>query len=182
MKKILIFWLILTLAFLSFACTATKDISELYTVEKADNGLYKYAINSTDGDLIVAEEGFVKQPDITIVDETVLSVSSQAGTGLSTNWMFFCDVEANKKSETFQYVLGVYKDTVLYATTENGQSKLVAQNVFDSSLKTEQALEDASTAADFVSDASISEKGVASVTYLKGKDFTKTNISMDLNI
>lgn len=149
---------------------------EMYTVSANSDGTYTYTITDKNGTVLYAQENAVREPDVEKVNSYILSITEQAGTGLSTNWAVFCDVENSKVSEIFHYVLMAQGDYVVYVNRENDQHCIIVQNIFDKSkyYKEHKLTDCASTAGDVVIDAKPNGEGVAVVTYLTGDTFEET--------
>ncbi|MBE7013490.1 MAG: hypothetical protein E7416_05425 [Ruminococcaceae bacterium] len=155
------------------------DITESYSITKNEDLTYSYEITDKNGKVLLYDNS-AREPKIEQVNTNVLGVSIQTGTGLSTNWAIYCDVEKSQISETFNYVLGAQGDYVIYANLENSKHSIVVQNIFDKTAyyKT-HILEDASSvAADVVVDFKLKGEDRAIVTYLSGEKYTKTDITI----
>lgn len=174
-------------------CGSIKNISryELWDVYKYYNaldmysitqneGLYSYKIVDKNGKVLFSQETATREPKIEQVNTYILGLTVQSGTGLSTNWAVFCDVENSKVSETFQYVLMAQGDYVIYANYENGEHSIIVQNIFDKSKYYKKyVLTDCSpVAADFAISAKPNGEGIAVVKYLKGDDYAKTELTI----
>lgn len=123
----------------------------------------------------------MKEPKTEQVTESIVGVSVQTGTGLSTNWAVYCDVVNSRVSEPFYYVLGAQGNYVIYAAYENGEHSVIVQNMFDKSAYYKAyLLEDASpVSADLVTGGQLVGQGCMIVTYLTGKDYKETDIAIN---
>ncbi len=160
----------------------TYNINDLYKVERIENFLYQYTVTHKDGNILVTDKTNI-QPYINIIDDKVLSVSIQYGTGLSTRDTTYYNVDTGDISETYTYILGEYDnktiDVDFDSTTDT--HKIIVRDIFDKNLYyKETVLPDAEVAADCVVEWEITDDGIANITYLKSKDYIKTNISIDL--
>ena len=104
----------------------------------------------------------------------------QTGTGQSTNWAVYCDVENSKVSETFQYVLMAQGNYVIYANYENDEHSVIVQNIFDKSqyYKKHILTNCSPVAGDIVIGAKPNGEGIAVVTYLTGNDYKETELTI----
>lgn len=161
---------------------AYKHYNALDMYSITQNGdLYSYKIVDKNGKVLFLNEAATREPKIEQVNTYILGLTSQTGSGLSTNWAVFCDVENSKVSETFQYVLMAQGDYVIYANYENGERSIIVQNIFDKSQYYKQhVLTNCSpVAADFAISAKPNGEGIAVVTYLTGDDYTETEITIN---
>lgn len=185
MKKIIAV-ILLTLSLFTFTSCgndeATYNIDDLYKVERVENFLYQYTVTDKNGNVLVTDK-IHKQPHINIIDDKVLSVSIQYGTGLSTRDTTYYNVDTGEISETYTYILGEYNNKTIdvdFDSTTNTHM-IIVRDIFDKSIYyKETILPDAEVASDCVVEWKITDDGIANITYLKGNDYTETNISIDL--
>lgn len=161
---------------------ATFDISQCYSVTYNGDFTYSYQVTDQQGNVLLCDDHSTREPSIKQVDTNILGVTIQTGTGLSTNWAIYCDVEKGQISETFQYVLGAQGDYVIYVTYKNGQHGIVVQDIFDKAAYCQAyPLEDCSpVAADVVVGCEFNGNGTATITYLTGEDYTETDLIIDI--
>lgn len=172
-------------------CGSIKSISryELWNVHQTTSvaitqeldKTYSYEITDYNGRVLISDKGLTKQPKREYVSTDVVGISVQTGTGLSTNWAIYCDLENSLVSETFSYVLGTLNNYVIYANydSESGKHNITVQDIFDRSVYFETyELEDASATADVAVDYAINEDGNVVITYLKGENLTETDITI----
>lgn len=168
--------------------------SELYTNEaptecqanvqifQNDDRTYSYTVSDLKGNILYRQENAVRKPKVWEVSSNVFGLVTQAGTGLSTNWAVFCDVERGRVSEPFYYVLGAQGDYVVYAEYKEDKHLVVVQNMFDKSAycKTYELENVSPVAADFVVECEFDGDGNATVTYLVGKKYTRTKLTINI--
>ena len=170
------------LLFLTSGCGADYNIYELYQVTDNEDFTFDYVIKDKNDNVLLFEERISREPEINVINENLLSVSVQAGTGLSTRWTIYCDVLNGNVSDAYCSVLGEYEENVVYVNYDNGTYRIVIQNIFNQKLfYKETVLEDASLAADPVVGFEIGDNDTAKVVYLKGEDYLETEITLDLN-
>ena len=180
---ILVFVYLLTLS----ACNNNSHIADTeeesisaqsdsyYTISTNEDLTYSYKITAKNGDVLFSDDNSPREPHIDQVSANILSVTIQTGTGLSTNWAVFCDIENAKTSETFQYVLGAKDSYVFYVEFEDGNHRLVVQDIFDSNIyRKTYTLQNCSSIADPICELTFDGEGKATITYLTG---TETAIS-----
>lgn len=170
------------LIFLLSGCGENYNIHELYQITDNEDYTYDYVIKDKNNNILISEERLSREPEINVINENLLSVSVQAGTGLSTRWTIYCDVSKRTISDAYCSVLGEYEENVVYVNYDNGMYRIVIQNIFNRELfYRETILEDASLAADPVVSFEILDNGTAKAVYLKGEDYSETEITLDLN-
>ncbi len=187
-KKLLLILVGLLLVFMVAGCTNNlddkvyKDITDLYTLTKNEDNTYSYFFTDLNGNILFRKENVVREPKINMVSVNVYELITQTGTGLSTNWAVYCDVENSKVSETFNYVLGVQGDYVVCADYEEGKHFIIVQNIFDKSAYYKKyELEDVSpVAADFALGCEFDSDGNVIISYITGEDYTETELTIKL--
>ena len=176
MKKSLFFILCLINVFLFLGCNSNYDINKLYTITDNDDFTYDYVIKDKDDNVLISDKGILRQPKVNIIDEEVLSISVQTGTGISTRWTIYCDVNGGVVSNTYYYVLGEYAENVVFVNYENGRHSVIIQDIFNRGkyLK-EVVLDDVSETVDPVIDF-VKFDDKIKIVYLKGNNFSKTEL------
>ena len=171
-------------------CGSIKNISryELWDsylithsmITQQANKKYSYEITDYKGKILDYEENLTREPKRQIVNTDVVGISVQTGTGLSTNYAKYYDLENGKISKTFYYVLAAEDGYVVYADYRDGEHYIVVQDIFDKEqYYKEYKLENVSpVAADFVVDGYFNTKGNVNITYLSGDDYTETNYTI----
>lgn len=163
--------------------------SKVSTVEKSpyfevinDGWNYDVYIYDIDGEVFFCDR-MEKVPQVSLISDSIVELCVQAGTGLSTNWAMFFDVENGTVSETFQYVLGAEDNYVIFGDydSETDQRYIVVQNIFDTFLYYEKIhLENASpVAADFAAIDPIGD-GKWEITYLVGEEYNQEKLTITL--
>ena len=154
---------------------------DFYTITKNDNGIYSVEITDKNGNSLFSKQDLTKEPCVEQVNRRILGLTVQTGTGLSTNWAIYCDVENSKVSETCYYVLLAQGDYVIYANRENDEHSIIVQNIFDKSkYYKKHILTDCSpVAADFTTGEKLNGEGVAIITYLTGDDYAEKEITIN---
>ena len=115
-KRYLIIWVFVYLLVLS-ACNKSSRIAVTeesisakndfyYTISTNKDLTYSYKITAKNGNILFFDDNSQREPHIDQVNTNIFSVTIQTGTGRSTNWAVFCDVENGKTSQTYRYVLG----------------------------------------------------------------------------
>ena len=159
-----------------------KDITDLYTVTKNEDNTHSYSFADLNGNILFEKENVVREPKINMVSVNVYELITQTGTGLSTNWAVYCDVEKSKVSETFHYVLGAKGNYVVCADYEEGKHFITVQNIFDKSVyyKTYELENVSPVAADFALGCEFDSDNNVTITYLTGEDYTETKLTIDI--
>lgn len=143
---------------------------------------YSFEITDYNGQVLDHADNLPTIPKRQFVSADVLGVVRQAGTGFSTNYARYYDLENSKISETFYYVLDAQNGKVVYADRRDGEYFVVIQDIFDiNAFYLEYKLENVSpVAADFVIDGYFNAEGNVCITYLSGDDYTQTNDTIQL--
>ncbi|MBR3975835.1 MAG: hypothetical protein IKJ88_08250 [Clostridia bacterium] len=160
-----------------------KDITDLYTVTQNDDNTYSYSFSDLNGKILFEKDGVAREPEINQIDVGIYELITQTGTGLSTNWAVYCDVENSKTSDLFYHVLGADENYVICGNIKNNEYLIVVQEIFNNDGEgyfKEYKLENVSpVAADFAVDCKIDNKS-AFVTYLTGDDYTEAILQIQL--
>ncbi len=177
-KNIELIILIFTLLLVLSACSSTPHKSDSsagndshYTITTNEDLTYSYKIIAKNGDVLFSDDRSPRQPHIDQVSDSIFSVTIQTGTGRSTNWAVFCDVENGKTSNTYHHVLGAQDNYVFYVEFEDGRHCLVVQDIFDSSVYHKAyTLQNSGAFADPACELTFEGKGKATITYLTGNE------------
>lgn len=158
------------------------EAQELYQITDNEDFTYDYVIKDKNSNILISDKGISREPEINVINENLLSVSVQSGTGISTRWTIYCDVLNGNVSEAYYSVLGEYGENVAYVNYDNGTYRIVIQNIFNRELfYKETVLEDVSPVVEPVVRFEIEDNGTAKAVYLKGEDYLETEITIDLN-
>ena len=154
---------------------------DMYSITRNDDLTYTYKVVDKNGNVLFSKDNATREPDVEQVNTYILGLKVQAGTGQSTNWAVYCDVENSKVSEAFQYVLMAQGNYVLYANYENGEHSIIVQDIFDKSqyYKKHILANCSPVAGDIVIGAKLNGEGIAIVTYLTGENYTETELTIE---
>lgn len=154
-------------------------ITHSMITQQADK-TFSYEITDYKGKILDYEDNLLREPKRQKVSTDVVGICIQAGTGLSTNYAKYYDLENSKISETFHFVLAAEDDYVVCADYRDGEHYIVVQDIFDKEqYYREYKLENVSpVAADFVVDGYFNSKGNVNITYLSGENYTETNYTI----
>lgn len=179
MRKALLI-LLAACIFLCSACAKDPAKQAAYGVFQNEDQTYSYKIFDQKGDVLFGDDHCAKQPQIGKPADHIYSITVQAGTGLSTNWAVFCDVENSRVSETFHYVLMAQGDYVIYVARENEQTSIVVENIFDKAAycKAYPLSGCSAVAGDVVLGAEPAGESAAVITYLTGEDYTQSKLTI----
>lgn len=146
------------------------------------NKTYSYEIIDYKGKILDYEDNLMREPKRQKVSTDVVGISIQAGTGLSTNYAKYYDLENSKISKTFYHVLVAKDGYVVCADYRDGEHYIVVQDIFDKEqYYQEYKLENVSpVAADFVVDIYFNTKGNVNITYLSGDDRTEKIFTIEI--
>ncbi len=154
----------------------STDVNHPYIqIQRNEDLSFNYTVYDQKETVLYRLDKYHREPKIWDSSPTVCGLVVQTGTGLSTNWAVFFDVEHSKVSETFYYVLASQDDYVVYANSEEGKHYIVVQNMFDKSAYCETyELENVSpVTADFTTGCEFNRNGNIVITYLTGESYTE---------
>lgn len=179
MRKALLILLAACIVLFS-ACAKEPAKQAAYSVVQNEDQTYSYKIFDRKGNVLFGDDRCAQEPRIEKQTDHIYCVTVQAGTGLSTNWAVFCDVESSRVSETFHYVLMAQGDYVIYVARENEQTSIVVENIFDKAAYCQAyPLSGCSAVAgDVVLGAQPVGERAAVVTYLTGDNYTETTLTI----
>lgn len=152
------------------------------TITQKSDKTYSYEITDYTGRILEFKDNLTREPKRQYVSTDVIGIAMQAGTGLSTNYVKYYDLENRVISETFYYVLNAKDDYVVYADYTGDAHVLIVQDIFDKEqYYKEYKLENVSpVAADFSINCEFDDNGNAIVTYLTGEDYKETELIISL--
>ncbi len=187
-KKSFSFLLVVLLCIMSVGCSnknynkENNDTSDLYTSTKNDDNTYSYSFSDLSGNILFEKENVVREPEINRISANVYELITRAGTGLSTNWAVYCNVENSKTSEIYYYVLAAKENYVIRADYKDGKHFIIVQNIFDKSAyyKTYEIENVSPVKADFIVACKFNDDGNATVTYIAGENYTETQITITI--
>lgn len=102
------------------------DSGSYFTLNKKGS-LYYYEVYDANGNVIVSSDPQPQYPDIEMVDDVLIRITTQGGTGIGTQISYFCNIETGKKSEDFGSVFDQCNNLVAYAQSD----KLIVKSIFD---------------------------------------------------
>ena len=161
-------------------CNKNYNINELYTITDNEDFTYDYVIKDKNNNILISDKGVSREPKINAINDNLLSISVQTGTGISTRWTVYCDVSSGKVSDTYYSVLGEYVENVVFINYDNNKFSIVIQDIFNrEQYYKEVILEDASITTDPIVDFKKTDDGVK-IVYLKGNNFLETELTIDI--
>lgn len=104
--------------------------TDFYKILEGDGHYYYYYIYDKD-DNIVDEMGFYwRKPELSIIDNSIVKVQIQLGTGIRTTRTRYYDSNSGLLSEWYDGVYDELNDIIIY----DGKNKLIIQNIFDKNI------------------------------------------------
>lgn len=148
--------------------------TSIYEIRK-EKELYGYSLFNKAGEVVKSESDLVKQPHITSIENDVVRVTVQAGTGLETQWGFYYDQGNNRESKIFYSILGEQNGVVAYATMD----RVILENIFEDADLVHQEIASfhqplSKTAFPFVAAEFNESNSMISITYYSGEDDAET--------
>ncbi|MBR3803301.1 MAG: hypothetical protein IKK37_07665 [Clostridia bacterium] len=182
MKKRLIITLCLinVLIVILSGCDGNYDINQLYEITDNGNFTYDYVIKDRHDNILISDKDVSRKPKVNVINEDLLSISVQTGTGISTRWTIYCDVNCGNVSDTYYSVLGEYEENVVFVNYDNGRHSVIIQDIFNQGeyLK-EVVLEDVSETVDPIVDY-VKFDDKIKIMYLKGNNFLETELIIEM--
>lgn len=151
-----------------------------YKVLQGENHNYYYYIYDINN-VIVSEGGYYwRCPKISMINDNLVKVRTQSGTGVSTSSTFYYDVKKNEVSCKFHSVYDETEDLLIFSEDK----KIIVRDIFDKSLYYFEFTEFDNDLADaiepFVDVKFININQQIEVTYLIGEDLRETTDIIDL--
>lgn len=155
------------------------DEGQYYRLKKSD-GAYFYEILDDNGNIVKTDGSYTKEPHISMLNDTTVKVSYQAGTGLSTRWTFYYDTISSEFSPEYYSVFGESDGNVIYRSG----SSIIVSDIFDKTkcyIEISKFKHPISEAAEPFINAEIDESGsMIKITYLTGDNFVEVTEYFDI--
>ncbi len=180
-NRLFVMLCLINIFFLFFSgCKNGYDINGLYTIIDNADFTYDYVIKDKNDNVLISDSGISRQPQVNVIDEDLLNISVQTGTGISTRWTIYCDVNSGNVSDTYYSVLGEYAENVVFVNYDNGRYSIVIQDVFDNGKYFKEViLEDVSEVADPVVEfVKLDDK--IKIVYLRGDDLLESELIIEM--
>lgn len=153
--------------------------SSFYKTTQCDF-LYSYTIYNKDNNVVKIENDLPKQPHIIMVEDNLVRVTIQSGTGIGTQFGYYYDVENDQFSTIYQCIFDQCNGLV--AHTSDG--KVIIQDIFSNDgyyLEISEFQNKFSKVAYPFVDVKFSDDGKSvSVTYFSGEDYKKVYETFNL--
>lgn len=91
------------------------------------NSMYYYYIYDMNNNIIKYDGPINKKPHIKLINENIIKISVQAGTGSGTRWGYYCNIENDKVSKIYNNIYDESNGKVAYGN-ENG---IIVCDIFD---------------------------------------------------
>ena len=135
-----------------------------------ENNQYYCVFYDKSGDVVKKEGPLPKRPRITTLDNSCLKVTVQAGTGLSTLWGYYYNVDDKKFSEHFDWILAESNGLVACASAD----KVIVRDIFDGNGYYKEITDfkyGLSVAIEPIIGCKFIENNSVEVTYLSGENY-----------
>lgn len=152
--------------------------AEHYIIEKNQyykticaDGMYYYYIYDKEYNTVKMDGPLSRSPHLSMADEHTVKFTLQSGTGLSTQWGYYYDVEQDLFSDTFYSIYDELEGIIAYGEKE----KIIIRNIYDKN-KYYYEINSFSnplscTSEPFVNVEFINDGDSIEVTYLSGDDY-----------
>lgn len=163
------------------AIIAIDDYYRIYHGTKEETRFfYYYDLFDIGGNLIKSECTYMDEPNISEHSNNIIKVSTQTGTGQSTRWSYYYDVNTNLFSRVFYHVLAEKENVIAYFDGE----QIILCDMFDAEnfykeIELNNVLSDSTDPIEevFLSDNLDS----VTVVYFTGNDFDRTTETFSIN-
>lgn len=148
-----------------------KLTSEILDYRVYDYYCYFYDV---DGNLAKRDGPLPKLPKISSVEEGLVKLTVQAGTGLSTQWGYYYDAKNNRFSETFEWIFDEFEGLVAYGDYDGENVYVTVRDIFDKTVFYKEIKEyenEFSVAIEPIVNVEFVGDNTISVTYLTGEDY-----------
>lgn len=153
-----------------------------YRIERRDL-MYYYYIYDNNGNLVKSEGPLPREPHIKIIGEQLLRVTTQAGTGRSTQGGYYYDISNDRFSQVFYSIFDETENLVAFG----GYKGIVIRDIFDISkycytIYPLILTEPLSPVVEPIIDVEIINCGASiEIVYLSGDDFHEIREIIDLD-
>lgn len=100
-----------------------------YMLRDNKDGSYTALVKGRNGDQI-ASDRFLSKPTFTEVNQDVLEISDRSFKNTSAHWAKFYDIQNNRVSQKYQFVLATLDSHVAYVDHRSGQFHVFVSDVF----------------------------------------------------
>lgn len=152
---------------------------DCYTYTEHEDGTYSYEVEWRGGGTLCTELDMDRPVSFTVTGEDWLVIYGQAGTGVGARWAKVCDIQRGRVSDVFGAYLAAVDNRVAYLDFRTDEYHVFVVDAFDAVEPIAVCtLEDAIEGVDPITDFSLSEEGVLSVTYSTGADSKTVTVDM----
>ena len=154
-------------------------VSDCYTYTEHKDGTYSYEVTWRGGDILRTETRMDRPVSFTELTEDVLAIHGQAGTGVGARWAMFCDIQRGEVSDTYGGYLAAVDNRVAFVDSRTDAYHVFVCDPFVPNEYTQVVtLEGLVVSGDVITDFSLNEEGILSVTY--PTDSGENTITVDL--
>lgn len=142
--------------------------------------MFSYSLYDKDKNVVKTVENIGRYPRIEMVDDMIVRVYIQAGTGITTRSTYYYDVENNRFSESYISVFDYCNGLLVHADHD----KVIVRSAFDNSFYqefTDFSAPFSPVAFPFVDINFVEDGQSISVTYHSGDDYTEVTEIFDIN-
>lgn len=156
--------------------------SDYYEITYNGDFTYSYEIRDKSGNIILSDNSEKRTPHINMLNENIVKLMIQRGTGLATRFTTYCNIENGTVSDIFLYVLNEFDENAIFVQFRDNEHYVIIQSIFDrNEFYKEFIISDAAPIADAITNAELSEDGKnLTVSYLTGEDYIETETVFDI--
>lgn len=112
-----------------------KDLSPVkaYVLNKHDNGIYTATVKGRNGNAFYTSEKLGKKPTFIEANQDVLEISDRSSKNTAAHWAVYCDIQNNRVSQKYHFVLANLDSHVAYVDYRSGQFHVFVRDLFNES-------------------------------------------------
>lgn len=142
-------------------------VEDCYTFTENKNGTYSYTVEWRGGGVLLTEQEMIRPVSFEVMNEDVLMMNGQAGTGVGARWARFCDIENGRVSDVIGGYLAALDNLVAFVDQRTEAYHVFVCDPFKAYEYTQVVtLEGLVVDGDVIKDFALSKEGILSVTYV----------------
>lgn len=167
------------------------DSGKYHTSLTSHDSGYDYVIQDINGNVVLEDHDMNRWPNFHMVNDSILRMYVQYGTGLLTRNTVYVNVKTGEISPTYGCafgddiigaVYGEYGNNVVYLTLENDCHYMVVRDIFDEKKFYKKVLltDDKNAPIENICSWDISPDGIATFAFIADGDLTEETIKIDM--
>ena len=155
-----------------------RKAADSYSYTENANETYSYEVWGRSGSTFISEKRLDRPVSFDAISDEVLVVYGQAGTGVSTRWARFCNVQTEQYVGVHGY-LAAWGTRYAFVDERSGGIHVFVCEMFDENVYHDfYTLEDIPENSDPIESFALSKEGVLSITYKTNSGSKTAEISL----